>query len=114
MKISKSFWTWFINGIRIGLYGILTLTYKYWYGLFIYIGAGITFMSSMNAWWEYRNPPWVSVDIGLGYFAEPKVMPWMILYPILGVVIFMFGLYGYWRKNIRTSEQKSKEVGGSR
>lgn len=111
MTEHKSFWTWFVKEIRKGLQVLLHSLYNGWYIVFIFIGAWIALFSSIYASWIYQFPSWVSLDIG---FAEPKIMPWMIIYPSIGVVIFMFGLYGHWRGNIRTLEQMPRDLDGGR
>lgn len=62
-------------------------------------------MSLVSAGMYYR-PTWVSTDYAItgsyGYLADPKIMPWMIFWPVLGIAMFMSGLYGYWRKEVKT------------
>ena len=102
MNENKSFWVWFIRGIITPLKDLYGWVHKHWYVVLIYSGPWLTVVSLLNAWMNY-HPTWVSGDYlaGIeGYFVDPKIMPWMIFWPVVGVGMFMTGLYGYWRKEV--------------
>lgn len=107
MDRTNSFWKWFfvkvgeiVDVTRKTLHFFFKKIYLCWYDIFIVLGVVATFFCLLIDWVVYTTPAWRWT--GDNYqLVRPLIEFWMISNPVISFIVFMVGLYGYWRKEIR-------------